>query len=101
MTNIFCDKKSIHFKLDSDIHFALRTKLFKHNITMQELFNEFARLVATDTAKGQSIIELIINKKIKRVLSTTSKVTKRKKKESFNDLDCDALYNMINDSNES
>ena len=38
--NIFIDKKSIHFKLRTDIHAALRTTLFKHNITMQELFDE-------------------------------------------------------------
>lgn len=100
MTDIFVDKKSIHFKLDRDVHFALRAKLFKHNITMQELFDEFARLVATDTAKGQSIIESIVNKKIKKVLSTSSRVVKRRKKESFKDLDSDALYNMINDSDE-
>jgi hypothetical protein len=100
MTDIFVDKKSVHFKLDRDVHLALRAKLFKHNITMQELFDEFAQLVATDTAKGQSIIESIVNKKIKKVLSTSSRVVKRRKKESFKDLDSDALYNMINNSDE-
>lgn len=101
MTDIFVDKKSIHFKLDRNVHFALRAKLFKHNVTMQELFDEVARLVATDTARGQTIIESIINKKIKKVLSTSSNVVHRKKKESFNDLDSDALYNMINGSEET
>ena len=81
--NIFIDKKSIHFKLRTDIHAALRTTLFKHNITMQELFDECACLVALDTAKGQSIINLITNKKIKKVLSvscTSSIIAKKKKK---------------------
>jgi len=100
MSDIFVDKKSIHFKLDKEVHFALRAKLFKHNITMQELFDEFARLVATDTAKGQSIIESIINKKVKKVLSGPKPV-RRKKKESFNELDSDALYNMINGFDET
>lgn len=102
--NIFIDKKSIHFKLRTDIHAALRTTLFKHNITMQELFDECACLVALDTAKGQSIINLITNKKIKKVLSvscTSSIIAKKKKKESFNDLDSDALYNMINELEET
>ena len=101
MTDIFVDKKSIHFKLDRNVHFALRAKLFKHNVTMQELFDEVARLVATDAARGQTIIESIITKKIKKVLSTNSSVVKRKKKESFSDLDSDALYNMINGSEET
>ena len=39
ISNIEHDKKSIHFKLRTDIHAALRTTLFKHNITMQELFD--------------------------------------------------------------
>jgi|APGre2960657468_1045069.scaffolds.fasta_scaffold109581_1 hypothetical protein len=102
--NIFIDRKSIHFKLSTDIHAALRTRLFKHNITMQELFDECACLVALDTAKGQSIINLITNKKIKKVLSvscTSSIIAKKKKKESFNDLDSDALYNMINELEET
>ena len=101
MTDIFVDKKSIHLKLDRNVHFALRAKLFKHNVTMQELFDEVARLVATDAARGQTIIESIITKKIKKVLSTNSSVVKRKKKESFSDLDSDALYNMINGSEET
>lgn len=99
MSDIFVDKKSIHFKLDKELHYALRAKLFKHNITMQELFDEFARLVATDTARGQTIIESIINKKVKKVLGGSTRA-KRKKKESFNELDSETLYNMINGPDE-
>jgi hypothetical protein len=101
-TDLFSEKKCVHFKIDKDVHHALRAKLFKHNISMQELFDEFARLVATDTVKGQSVIDLIVNRKIKEaMLSTEGKVRKRKKKESFGNLDSETLYNMINGSDES
>ena len=77
-SDILSDKKCVHVKLSKEIHFALRAKLFKHNISMQELFDEFARLVAEDTAKGQSIVESIVNKKLKLTMAGIS--NKRKKK---------------------
>ena len=80
MTDIFVDKKSIHFKLDRNVHFALRAKLFKHNVTMQELFDEVARLVASDTARGQTIIESIVNKRLKRFYRLTLALCSQRKK---------------------
>jgi len=98
--DIFVDKKSIHFKLDKDVHLALRAKLFRYNITMQELFDEFARLVATDASKAQSIVESIVNKRIKSTLANGTLRKKRiyNRKEVFNEMDTEALYNMINES---
>jgi hypothetical protein len=93
----FVDKKSIHFKLDKDVHLALRAKLFKYNISMQELFDEFANLVVTDVPKARSIVESILSKKMKSVLSGEKK-RKKKKREVFNEVDTDTLYNMINES---
>jgi len=95
----FVDKKSVHFKLDKDVHLALRAMLFKYNLTMQELFDEFAFLVVQDTPKARSIVESILNKKMKYALSGIKK-PKRKKKEFFNEIDTDTLYNMINDSDD-
>lgn len=92
-TDIFSKKKCVHIKLDKNIHFALRMKLFKHNLSMQDLFNEIARLVAEDTPKGQSIVESIINKKVKFAMLGKEKA---KKNEYNSDLDNETLYNMIN-----
>lgn len=95
----FADRKSVHFKLDKEVHLALRAKLFKYDISMQELFDEFARLVATDASKAQSIVESIVNKRIKSTLANGTQRKKRayNRKETFNDLDTEALYNMINE----
>ena len=68
---------------------------------MQELFDEFANLVVTDATRAQSIIESIINKRIKSVLINGNNTKKKKriysKKEVFNEIDINALYSMINE----
>ena len=92
-SDILIDKKCVHVKLDKDTHTALRTKLFKHNVTMQDLFEEAARLVATETSRGQSIIESIVNRKLKEAIEGKSS---RRKRPIANTVDADMLYNMIN-----
>lgn len=89
---MFEDRKSIHVKLSKDVHFALRAKLFKYSISMQELFDEFARMVATDTAKGQAVLNSIVARKTKNALEGKP----RKKKEPIRTFDADALYDLIN-----
>jgi hypothetical protein len=95
-TDILAEKKCIHVKLDKDTHFALRAKLFKHNISMQDLFEECARMVATETSRGQVIVESIVNRKIKEAISGV----KKKREIIMSELDADTLYNMINGSSE-
>lgn len=99
-TDILFDKKSVHFKLDKEVHFALRGKLFKYNVSMQELFDEFARQVAADMPKARSILESIVNSKVKSVLSNPSTKRRKKKKESFNEFDSETIYSMINESDD-
>jgi hypothetical protein len=94
--DLFSDRKCVHIKLTKDVHFALRATLFKHNISMQELFEEFARLVASDTPKGKSIIESIVTRKIKESISGI----RVKRDRSMGELDSETLYNMINKSSE-
>jgi len=92
----FVDKKSIHFKLDKDVHLSLRTILFKYDISMQDLFDEFACLVVNDAPKARSIVESILNKRMTSALNCEKK-PKRKKREVFNEVDADTLYNIINE----
>lgn len=96
-TDLFVDKKCIHIKISKEVHSSLRMKLFKHNITMQELFNEFARLVVTDTAKSESIIKFIVRKRLEAFLNATTE-KKQIKVSQMGDLDNETLYSLINDS---
>jgi hypothetical protein len=94
-TDLLVDKKCIHFKLSKEVHLALRAKLFQHNISMQELFDEFARMVVEGTYKGQFVIDSIVNRKVKEALGV---VKKKKKRERMGELDSDTLYSIINQS---
>ena len=53
--------------------------------------------MVTDVPKACSIVESILNKRMKSVLSGEKK-RKKKKREVFNKVDTDTLYNMINES---
>lgn len=93
-TDLLVDKKCVHFKISKEVHRALRSKLFKHNLSMQELFEEFANSVANDTNKGLSYIDSVVNRKIKEALGTI----KKKEKKGMGELDSDTLYSIINQS---
>jgi len=100
-SDIFVDKKSVHFKLDKDVHLALRAKLFKYNISMQELFDEFARLVVADVPKANSVVDSIVGKKIRSTLANGPSKRRRKKEAVTTDFEADALYDMINGTEET
>lgn len=99
-SDIFVDKKSVHFKLDKEVHLALRAKLFKYNISMQELFDEFARMVVADVPKAHSIVDSIVGKKIRSTLSNGPSKRRRKKDVATTEFEADVLYDMINGTNE-
>jgi hypothetical protein len=98
-SDILRDKKCIHIKLDKKVHAALRAKLFKFNISMQEVFNEFAAGVAAEDNRSNRILESIVSKKIKDALENPPELRKRKDI-GFGELDADALYNLISEDNE-
>ena len=91
--DMFQDKKGIHVKLDKQVHAALRAKLFKYNLSMQEVFDDFARLIAEDNKRAQTILELLVQKKLKAALEGKQN---QKSEPTLSDLDAEALYNLIN-----
>jgi hypothetical protein len=95
-TDVLADKKCVHVKLDKATHMSLRSKLFKHNISMQDLFEECARLVATETTRGQALVDSIVARKIKEAITGI----KKRNESKIDDLDVDTLYNMINGNSE-
>ncbi len=93
-TDIFQYRKGVHVKLDKDVHAALRGKLFQYNLSMQEVFDEFARLFVTDDAKASRIVENLVTRKLKEAIEGKPKQT-RQRDRSISDLDHDALYDLI------
>lgn len=94
--DIFQDRKCIHVKLDKDVHAALRGKLFKHGLSMQEVFDEFAKLFVSDDARVNRIIDQLVMRKIKEAIEGT-KESKLRRNHGINDLDHDALYDLIDE----
>jgi hypothetical protein len=101
-TDLFQDRKCIHVKLDKDVHAALRAQLFKHNLSMQEVFDEFAKLFVTDDVRASRIVESLVMRKITEALEGTKKSKKAKKRSDrkINELDHDSLYHLIDSQTE-
>jgi len=90
-TDLFQDRKCVHVKLDKDVHASLRAKLFQHNLSMQEVFDEFAKLFVTEDSRANRIVEQLVMRKVKEAIEGKPKKLDR----SVNELDHDTLYDLI------
>ena len=95
--DIFKDRKCIHIQLDKGVHAALRAKMFYHDLSMQEVFDAFAKLIVTEDNKAAKIIENIVKQKLQDAIA--GKPVRREKIGS--ELDHDALYSLIEERQES
>lgn len=95
-TDILQDRKCVHVKLDKEVHAALRGKMFQHNLSMQEVFDEFAKLVVSDDSRATRIVEHLVMRKVKEAIDGKPK---KKRDRGVSELDHDALYDLIEDDN--
>ena len=92
--DILSDNKCVHVKMNKETHIALRGLLFKHGISMQDVFGECANQLADGTKIGMTIIENVVNRKLRAALEGTS--TRGRRREGLSELDSDTLYSLIN-----
>ncbi len=93
--------KAVHIKLSRLIHHNFRVKLLQHDVTMQEAFEEFARLIGEDNGPAMRIIEHIVNEHIKEELKNTQlkgPKTSRRKPSKLKELDNDRLFDIIREN---
>jgi hypothetical protein len=96
--NIFQDKKNIHINLDKDVHAALRTKLFPHGLSMQEIIEEFVRCLVNDTQATDKIINNYLSRRLRDAIEREAQRKQiRVNKKSLTELDHEALYNLIDE----
>lgn len=95
-TDVLYEKKCIHVKLTKDVHLKLREKLFQYQLSMQSIFDEFARLLINDDKNATKIIEDLALRKIKEDLEKTVKKPVPYNRDGISELDHNTLYNMIN-----
>jgi 23S rRNA maturation-related 3'-5' exoribonuclease YhaM len=81
--------KDLHIKITKPAHVALRALMFKKELSMQELFEEFVQLIVSEDPRTARIIEQLVVKKAQ------AKLDKVKKQPSMSELDQDTLYNLL------
>ena len=95
-SDLFRDKKGVHIKLDKDVHAAFRKQLFDHGVSMQAIFNEFARLIGSGNRTALQLLNAFIKRRLQ------DEIEKHKLPNAkLDELDHEALYNMISEEGSS
>lgn len=90
--------KGVHVKLDRATHANFKSQLAQQGLTMQEAFEEFARLVGTGNATAHNILDRLIRAQVKEELATVGlKSTAKKRQRRLSELDPERLYDLINE----
>lgn len=84
-------KKSVHVTLTKESHTALREKLFRYGLTMQDLFQETVNIVLTQDDRADKLLQRVAKKK----MAATLEKVDRQKKLSLGDFDSETLYNLL------
>jgi hypothetical protein len=88
--DLFHDRKSVHIKLTKELHTALRQKLFKYGVTMQDLFHEIAEQVLQENLRSEKLLQRVAKK---RLLALVEKSSDRSVK--IGELDSATIYNLL------
>lgn len=90
--DILRNRKGIHIELLKEVHTTFRMKLLEHELSMQEVLNEFAALVAIEDQRAMKIIENLTAKKMKARLEGRPIHSRGNE---IGELDREAVYNLI------
>lgn len=93
-TDAFFNKKSVHVKLTKEVHALLREKLFRHGITMQDLFQEAAELAVHEGVRSEKLLEKIARKKLIASLEKPTKIQNGRSTE----IDSEIMYNLLEEN---
>lgn len=92
--DLFQDKKSIHIKLTKETHAALREKVFRYGVTMQDLFEEMTEIILSQEDRADKLLQKVFKKKM---AATLEKIDKRNKL-SLGEFDSETLYSLLEDA---
>lgn len=97
MNNIFQARKGIHIELDRETHAGLRAKLFPLGLSMQQVFEEFARRFVADDNRAMHIIDTIIERRIREAAKGSKHDNPQTRIVNTSELDADVLYKLIDE----
>lgn len=90
--------KGVHVKLDRETHANFKSQLAQHGLSMQEAFEEFARLVGSGSPSANNLLIRLINSQVKAELATVGlKPTPKRRSRRISELDPERLYDLINE----
>lgn len=89
-SDVLKDRKCIHIQLEKTTHAQLRVLMFKYNLSMQEVFGEFANMIVSEENLAARVIERVADRKVRDSLEG-----KKRSGQGVDELDSDALYDLI------
>lgn len=95
--DLFYGRKSVHVKLTKEVHASLREKLFRHGLTMQDLFQDAAEMILSESPKAEKLLEKISRKKMQASLEKVSRNSNLR----IGEFDSETLYNLLEGSDDN
>lgn len=92
------DKKVVAFKLDKEMHAAIRIWSFQRGVTTQEIFVELTRCILAEDKRITSVIDSYILRNLS--LPKISRKIRSGKVQELSDGDKRSLYDLINSEEE-
>lgn len=90
--------KGVHVKLDRETHANFKSQLAQHGLSMQEAFEEFARLVGSGSASANNMLLRLLKLQVKEELSTVGlNPTSQRTPRRISELDSEKLYDLISE----
>lgn len=88
--------KGVHVKLDRETHANFKARLAQRGLSMQEAFEEFARLIGSGSPSANNLLDRLLREQLKDELATVGLNPMRKSKR-LSELDPERLYDLINE----
>lgn len=101
LTDVKC--KGVHIKLDKETHLNFKLRLARHDLTMQDAFEEFARQVGLGNLSANNLLEKLIRTRVRAELATVglTPFSPGRKGRASRELNPDMLYDLISEGDEA
>lgn len=95
--------KGVHIKMDRETHMNFRIKLVELGLTMQEAFEEFAKMVGDGNLSANNLLQRFKREQVRAELATVGLQplkNRNRKPRRLSELDAEGLYDLINEGPE-
>jgi len=93
--------KGIHVKMDRETHAYFKARLAHLGLSMQEAFEEFARLVGSGSLSANRMMETLVKRRVNEEIREAGVRPIKHSRRRVRELDTDTLYDLINEGTDS